>query len=52
MHSDDDARSPEQEVAAGQSDTTPVVAITSVMTVIAIVFVVALALAVSAYELA
>jgi hypothetical protein len=52
MHLDADARTVEQEVAAGQSETTPVVATTSVITVSAIVFVVALALAVIAYEFA
>ena len=52
MPTDDDTRSLEQEVAAGQSETTPVAVITSVIGVVAILFVVALALAVVAYLLA
>jgi hypothetical protein len=51
MSSDDDTRSLEQEVAAGQSETTPVVAIGTVIGVIAILFTVALALAALAYLL-
>jgi hypothetical protein len=52
MHTDDDTRSMEQEVAAGQSETTPVAVITSVVGVVAILVVVALALAALAYFLA
>jgi hypothetical protein len=52
MRTDDDTRSLEQEVAAGQSETTPVAVITSVVGVIAILFVVALLLAVVAYLVA
>jgi hypothetical protein len=52
MRTDDDTRDLEQEVAAGQSETTPVAVITSVVGVVAILFVVALALAVIAYVLA
>jgi len=52
MPTDDDTRSLEQEVAAGQSETTPVAVITSVVGVIAGLFVVALVLAVIAYVLA
>jgi hypothetical protein len=52
MRSDDDTRSLEQEVAAGQSATTPVAVITSVIGVLAGLFVVALVLAVVAYVLA
>ncbi|HUG65081.1 MAG TPA: hypothetical protein VMK83_07680 [Gaiellaceae bacterium] len=48
---DDDTRSVEQEVAAGQSETTPVFAIGSVVVVIAALFAVALTLAVLAYFL-
>ena len=52
MRTDDDTRSLEQEVAAGQSETTPVAMITSVIVVLAGLFVVALVLAVVAYVLA
>ena len=52
MRTDDDTRSVEQEVAAGQSETTPVVAMGTVIAVVAILFVVALALAALAYALA
>ena len=52
MRTDDDTRSVEQEVAAGQSETTPVAVITSVIAVLAGLFLVALALAVVAYVLA
>lgn len=52
MRTDDDTRSVEQEVAAGQSETTPVFAIGSVIAVLAALFAVALALAVVAYVLA
>jgi hypothetical protein len=52
MATEDDTRSLEQEVAAGQSETTPVAVITSVIGVVAILFVVALLLAVLAYVLA
>jgi hypothetical protein len=52
MRTDDDTRDLEQEVAAGQSETTPVALITSVGGVIALLFVIAVALAVVAYVLA
>jgi hypothetical protein len=52
MRTDDDTRNLEQEVAAGQSETTPVAVISSVIGIIAILFVVALVLAVVAYVLA
>ena len=52
MRTDDDTRSVEQEVAAGQSETTPVAVISSVVAVVAILVVVALTLAVIAYVLA
>jgi hypothetical protein len=49
---DDDTRSVEQEVAAGQSETTPVAVITSVVGLVAVVVVIALGLAALAYFLA
>jgi hypothetical protein len=52
MQTDDDTRSVEQEVAAGQSETTPVAVITSVVGVVAVLVVVALGLAALAYFLA
>ncbi len=52
MHADDNTRDLEQEVAAGQSETTPVALISTVIAVIAVLFVIALALAVLAYALA
>ena len=52
MHTDDNTRDLEQEVAAGQSETTPVALISTVIVVIAVVFVIALALAALAYALA
>jgi hypothetical protein len=52
MRTDDDTRNLEQEVAAGQSETTPVAVITSVIGVIAILVAVALVLVVIAYVLA
>jgi hypothetical protein len=52
MHVDSDTRSLEQELAAGQSETTPVAAITAVVVVIAVLFAVALAVAIVAYVLA
>lgn len=52
MPTDDDTRTLEQEVAAGQSETTPVAVITTVVVVVAVLFVAALALAVVAYLLA
>lgn len=51
MRTDDDTRSVEQEVAAGQSETTPVFAIGTVLAVGATLFALALALAVLAYVL-
>jgi hypothetical protein len=52
MRADDDTRDLEQEVAAGQSETTPVAVITSVAGVIAVLFAIALTLAIVAYVLA
>jgi hypothetical protein len=52
MGEDEPARDLEQEVARGQSEKTPVVAISSVAILVLAVFVVALALAVIAYVLA
>ena len=52
MRTDDDTRSVEQEVAAGQSETTPVAVITSVTGIVAILFVLALGLAALTYFLA
>ena len=52
MRTDDDTRDLEQEVAAGQSETTPVAVITSVVGVIAVVFAIAVTLAIVAYVLA
>ena len=52
MHTDDDTRNLEQEVAAGQSETTPVAVITSVIGVIAVLFAIAVTLAIVAYVLA
>lgn len=52
MHADDDTRSLEQELAAGESEATPLIALGSVILVIAALFAVALALAVVAYLLA
>jgi hypothetical protein len=52
MRTDDDTRSVEQEVAAGQSETTPVAVITSVVGIVAILFALALGLAALAYVLA
>jgi hypothetical protein len=51
MRSDDETRDLDQELAAGQSETTPVVAIGTVIGVIAILFTVALVLATLAYLL-
>ncbi len=44
MHADDNTRDLEQEVAAGQSETTPVALISTVIAVIAVLFVIALGL--------
>jgi hypothetical protein len=52
MRTDDDTRNLEQEVASGQSETTPVAVIGSVVGVVAALFAVALVLAVVAYMLA
>ena len=52
MRTDDDTRGLEQEMAAGESETTPVLAIGSAVLVIASLFAVALTLAVLAYVLA
>jgi hypothetical protein len=52
MRTDDDTRSVEQEVAAGQSETTPVAVITSVVGVVVVLFLLALGLAALAYFLA
>jgi hypothetical protein len=52
VHADDDTRSLEQELAAGESEATPFLALGSVILVIAALFAVALTLAVVAYLLA
>jgi hypothetical protein len=52
MQTDDDTRTLEQEVAAGQSETTPVALISTVVVVIASLFAVALTLAALAYAFA
>ena len=52
MHADDNTRDLEQEVAAGQSDATPVALISTVVVVIAVLFAIALGLAALAYVLA
>lgn len=52
MGIDDDTRSIEQEVAAGQSESTPVTLITSVVGVVVVLFLLALGLAALAYYLA
>ena len=52
MRTDDDTRSVEQEVAAGQSETTPVAVLTSVVGVVVVLFLLALGLAALAYFLA
>ena len=50
MRADDDTRDLEQEVAAGQSDATPVALISTVVVAIAVVFAIALGLAALAYS--
>ena len=53
LEGDDSAgRTTEQQVAAGKTDWTPVALLTSVVGVIAVLFVVVLALVVAAYMLA
>lgn len=52
MRTDDDTRSVEQEVAAGQSETTPFVTLGTVALVIAVLVCVVVALAALAYALA
>lgn len=52
VRTDDDTRSVEQEVAAGQSETTPFVALSSVAVAVGLLVVLALTLAVIAYVLA
>lgn len=52
MHADDNTRDLEQEVAAGQSEATPVALISTVVVAIAVVFAIALGLAALAYMLA
>jgi hypothetical protein len=52
MRTDDDTRSVEQEVAAGQSETTPLAVITSVVGVVVVLVLLALGLAALAYVLA
>ena len=49
---DDDTRTIEQEVAAGESETTPISVIAIVAGVVGVLFVLALALAALAYYLA
>ena len=51
MRSDDDTRTLEQEIAAGESEKTPFVAIGTVAAAIAVLFALALGLAVLAYVL-
>lgn len=51
MSTEDETRSVEQEVAAGQSETTPVWAIGSVVVAIATLVALALGLAIAAYLL-
>ena len=52
MRTDDETRSVEQEVAAGQSESTPVMLITSVVGIVAVLFLLALGLAALGYYLA
>lgn len=52
MRTDRNTRTVEQEVAAGRSETTPLVAIGTVIGVIAVLFAVALTLVVVAYVVA
>jgi hypothetical protein len=52
MRTDDETRNVEQEVAAGQSETTPLAVITSVVGVVVVLFLLALGLAALAYFLA
>ena len=52
MHADDNTRDLEQEVAAGQSDATPVALISTVVVAIVVALAIALGLAVLAYMLA
>ena len=52
VRTDDDSRSVEQELAAGESEATPVLAIGSVIVIVATLFAIALTLAVAAYVLA
>jgi CHASE3 domain sensor protein len=52
MGTEDDTRSVDQQVAAGQSERTPVTLITSVVGVVAVLFLLALGLAALAYWLA
>ena len=52
MRTDDETRSVEQEVAAGQSESTPATLITSVVGIVAVLFLLALGLAALAYYLA
>ena len=52
MRTDDDTRTVDQELAAGQSETTPVLAIGTVVAVVAALFAVGLVLAALAYVLA
>jgi hypothetical protein len=52
VRTDDDTRDVEQELAAGQSETTPVLALSSVILAVAGLFALALVLVVVAYFLA
>jgi hypothetical protein len=52
MRTDDETRNVEQEVAAGQSETTPLAVITSVVGVVVVLVLLALGLAALAYVLA
>ncbi len=52
MASNDDSRSVEQEVAEGRNEATPFIALGSVIVVIAVLFLIVLAIVVAAYQLA
>lgn len=52
MRTDDDTRSLEQEIAAGQSETTPFVTLGTVFVVLAVLVCAVVALAALAYALA
>jgi hypothetical protein len=52
MRADDDTRDLEQELASGQDEATPFLALSSVVVAVAVLFTVALALVVIAYLVA